>query len=525
MSLAKAIAKLIKKYSKHIPSFSLELYPLNKDLLFLGIDVSARKWVGFSILIFLLTLILFYVLTQGFAISIILAFLVFIYFYFLPKLEKKKREKIIEGELPLFLKDVGTLMNLGIDFKSSLQLAAKQTKETREEIYRVLRDVEVGGSITKALADTSSRMDSIIIKRAFTHLLEAYETGRGNQLREFGNELINIQTYALKEYSSKLSLFSLAFIMLSVVGPTFFIIVNILQPITGGNALGEGQFALMLLVLFPSISFALLLVSKSTLPSSLFLSSKEDFSIILLGIVLGAVMLTNLELIVKVFISLIISALFYIKYWRKKKINLDEIEKNIPNALLVISSIPEGYRVEEIFRRLYQAKLGKLSEEFKKVYKEVKANLSIEKALESMKERIPSPLVEKMVNVFIHTLKTENKISTRMSELADDMFSYISNKRERVSSLANQKYTLIVGVLLMGLVIGNVYSMAYRMGEVLEIGLYSTNYVVSYLIINSAIVSWFICSVEEKQEKAFIYFASLALVSIIIFFYIILPYA
>ncbi len=511
------IYKIIRKNYAKIPSVKIKLYDVEKALLFLGYNIGYEKWAGLSSSLSVLFLVVLLVISGNIVYSIAVSFILTSIIYFLPEIEKRKKEAEIEGELPIFLKTFGNLMEMGIEFVDSMKIAGKSTEVIRREVDKIIRDIKLGSSVPRSLSDAANRVDSNLIKRAISQLIESYETGRGKEAKVLGNEMLNVQRFKLKEYSSKLSMFSLLFIMISLIAPTFYIIVNIIQPIVSGNAVNINEFLFYLLVLFPSLSFSILIVSKAMLPPNIFSEENENFLPLIIAIPLSIISILDIGVKLKVVIAVVLLAVGFVLEGKEK--NYKELEKDMANALLIISSIPSGYDVKEIFKRLGKSKL-KLSNEFTQIYRQLKANVGLEDAINSFKKRVKSKLIERVMDVFLYSIKTGGKISERMAEIANDVLLFIDLKRERQAILSIQKYTLMIGVVLLGVISGNTYRMAMQMKEYFNVVILNPEYIIAYIILNAAIVSWF-SSALEGNKKIMLLFTALSSISIIIFLYFI----
>ncbi len=516
--MIKKIAGLIKATEKQIPGIDLKLYNINKKLYFLGIDIDYKKWAGFSITLLLLLFLISSIIGWQW---IIFSFILSAYVYYLPLIKSRELEARMEAELPLFLRNLGVLINIGVDFKKALEMASNSTSYLKDEIRRMLKDIEMGAGTSKAISKLTRNFESTILKRGFSQILVSYETGKGDNLKVFGDELFGIQRYKIKEYSSKLSIFSLMFIMVSVIAPVFFIMSSLLSPITGANTISKSSFEGYLFLVFPGISLLILLVSKMFVPHNMFEKEREDFSIIFTGIILALVFYIKIELTLKAIAGIIISfiLIFYLKKARDREIAGEEIEKNIAEALLVISSIPESAGVKGIFERIANSNLGHLSSEFRKSLNQIKANINLHRVIEDLKKNTESSVLNRVLDVFEYSISSGVSVNKKMAEMADDILSYLEIQRERIAMLSMQKYTLMMGIVLIAIIIGKAYAIVSSLNQNVVESV--PELIAPYIIINSAIVSWFSSSIEGRKSRAPVYFLTLSSISIIIFYYII----
>ena len=494
---------------------------LQEKLYYLGIGLDARKWGGLSIVsLFVVSALL---APYGILTAILAGALVGGFIYMLPLIEARQKEAAIEAELPLFLRNLGVFLNIGLDYISSLKILSKEG-ELGKELRRIIEDIERGGGIVKALSEYAERVDSIVIKRALAQMISSFEHGgKGYELKRLGSELLNVQRHKLKDYIAKSSMISLLFIMISIVAPTFYIVITLLKPLVFSSQINEAEFALYIVVLFPLSSLILLLVAKMLSPQTAFKSSKEPFYVIGIAALLALATLSTPEATIKMAIFLLflaVSIYAFLKEWREARYR-EEVEKNLANALLTISGFPKGIDAERLFKRISRAKLGAISKEFDVAYRQIKSGLSIDKVIADLKARIKSPSFSRAMDVLLYSLKIGGDISRRMAEMAEDILSFMELKREKASLLATQKYTLLLGVLLAGLVVGNVVSLSERFGELSKgsIKAIAIKYVPSYLILISGLVAWFSSYLEGSNTKSLIYLSALSLLSLLIFFH------
>ena len=207
---------------------------------------------------------------------------------------------------------------------------------------------------------------------------------------------------------------------------------------------------------------------------------------------------------------------------RSKEVKKEKIEREIVDVLLLLSSLPETKDIKKIFEILGKSSGNEIKKEFEVAWKQLKLNIKPEEVLEELKKRVGSNIFSRIVDVFLYSIKTGVAINKKMSEMADDLLSYLETKREKTAMLSIQKYTLMIGVILIGVISGKAYAIVdgIKSGSVE----FMLKYVPAYIIINSSLVSWFSSSIEGNKSRAFLYMIALSSISIIMFFYIIGKY-
>jgi len=507
------------------PAVNVKVNKLQRAFYNLGYPLDARRWFSFSLFLGLLVGLLAYALTENPTFGIGGFLLTFALFYYLPILEDKKRQAMIEAEMPLFLRDFGSLLNMDIPFVVALRILSRREGEMAKEVRKALREIEKGASIPKALSAIAERVESNDVKRAIAQIMVAYEQGGGGEgLRRMGDDLLNMQKFKLSEYASKSSLMGLAFIMFAVIAPTFYIIISLVAPLMFGGEADVEKNGLIVLLLFPLLSMGVITVMKGMTPTTA-LREKEGFNakLFALSLLLAFAFYLDIEMTYKlilagaIFLALIA---WQLKAYLKEKA-LEEVDAQLPNALLAVASLPRGAKVERIFETIAKMNYGLLSEEFRKALKEIKSGLSVVKVIEDMKERLPTEGFRRVADVLLYSLQSGHSVSERMAELADDFFLFMEIRRKKAELMSMQKYTLMVGVLLMAVILSMALTLVEQMMSVAKEGIDLTplteRYLPAYLIINAALVADFASYVEGKRSKAYIYFSVLMALSLAIF--------
>ena len=520
--------RIFNKLIERIPIvFRIKIDGLNeklkKSFSFLSLNISDIRWVNFSFFVFFFSLLLLW-LFLPFLYALGIALFISSFLLIIPMIEAKNKEMAIEGEIPLFLRNLGVLINIGIPFISALKILSRGKSSLSNELKRIVEEALKGGSIPKLFSDLAEKVSSLSLKRAFAQVIVAYEHGtKGFELKQLADELLNKQRHKIREYASKSSLLSLLFIMISVVGPTFYILLSIIQPVAFSTPLDENMFGAFLLVVFPTLSFFLLLISKMLSPPSTFSSSSQPYYILIVGIVFAVLFLLFNSILLRFAIAIVVSVVFIYyfinEYMRERK--KEEIEKNLADALLIMASMPKGTILEKMFEKLSKQNLSYLSQEFKKAYLQLKANAPVEMVIEDLKKRVGSSSFSRVMDVLLYTFKIGGDVNERIAEMAEDVLSFVELKRERNSLLSLQKYSLIFGVVLMALVIANAVKLSSSIASFASIDMkgIAISYIPSYLLLSSSLVAWFCSSIEGKSSSAVVYFVSLSLVSIAIFYY------
>lgn len=187
-------------------------------------------------------------------------------------LEKSKKQRRLERELPFALLSMSTELSIGVQFERALEHCSRESGSLAFELRKALAEVRMkGSSIQEALFALSERSNSVAFKRSIAHLVGVYEQG-GNKktvaesLRRIALEQLNSQRIEAKAFSQKLVVFSLMFIAVSAIIPALFQAFVVVGSAFLEVSLTPMQAFLIPTVLFPSIDLGILAYVKAKTP-------------------------------------------------------------------------------------------------------------------------------------------------------------------------------------------------------------------------------------------------------------------
>jgi hypothetical protein len=138
-----------------------------------------------------------------------------------------------------------------------------------------------------------------------------------------------------------------------------------------------------------------------------------------------------------------------------------------------------------------------------------------------MIDRNRSPLLAKVMETMDQVYRAGGNVNERITEMADDLLLFQETRREQNSTMAMQKYSVILGILIMPLVLAMAMGIAGRMGGIInitiDIGQMAQGLIPAYLAVNSGIIADFCASLESDRSRELIYFSALSAASIAIF--------
>jgi len=518
---------LVLGVSKYAPEISMRSKMLS-SLRSIRPDASEKKYAGASFILSLvagfLTLIFALLIGESIAFSLLGFALCFVFLLALPGMELKKKAAEFEARLPLMLRTLGMLLDMKIPFQRALEIVA----EDEPELQPVVDDVRKGITLQKSLSCIVLAYDSFMIKRAISQLITAYEVGSsGQEIRRMGDEMLSVQRHALREYASKSAIFGLLFIVSAAVLPTFFLVYSVLGQFSLGSAVPEALIAIVMLLVFPLISLAILLLAKSMLPRSALEGTGSAQDIAVLGptafIVLSLLVLP--KAIAPIGIALGCAAAGFIVYRRyEEEKRMEEIDKHLPDALFALSGLPKSTSMEDMFNLIEKSGYGALSEEAGKSKKQLDSKLTIDLVLEDLGARNKSGMLNRACDMLGHVFSTNS--FSQLNRLAEDMLQFVEVRRERAGLLAMQKYTLVFGGLIVPFILKITLNLLSSMSEFFSGTGASTQldfaYTVipAYLIIYALLSSFYIANIDERKSASAGYFIGIVVVSLGTFFFL-----
>jgi hypothetical protein len=440
------------------------------------------KYTSASFFVSLFFSIILLIGTGSIPFSLVSFAIIFYFLLKLPDIELKKEIAEIKSELPFFMREAGFLVDLGLPFDKAMEEASKEKGKLSEHICLAIEEMKLGSTFQKAISRIAIETDSTQVKRAFSALISAYETGKGSNLEKISDEFLMIQRHEIKDSSSKIALFGLLFIAFSAVAPTFFVIYFILGESIFQSGISRFAFVFVMLILFPVIDVMILILASSVIPAH---GKKEKFY------------LNPLEF-----------------YEKRKKV--EELEKYLPDALLSISSVPPGSSAETAFSAVAKGKYGRLSSEFEISLKQLRSKISLNKVLDDLSARNESAMLSKAADMLSCLFSTNNFAMS--AKLAEDFITEQEIIRERANAFSMQKYTLFFGALIIPLILAITISLSTNMASMMGKTISEVSLQIqAFLVIYCAMAAYFSAYMENRKSMALVYFVLLAALSLLTF--------
>lgn len=415
----------------------------------------------------------------------------------------KKRFRKLESEIPFGLRRIGILLDSGVDFYKTLRIISKEDGEFPKFIKKIIDKIDDGLTVEESLRSTNDEYQSEEITRVISQVIVAYKSGeKGERIRRIGNELLSKQEYKIREYSSKSSVYGLIFLVLSVIVPTLLTVIYNVGEFALGIGLTKLEFQIILLIVLPAINLLLLFISRIQKPESVYERKEQEDLIYFAILIIASIFPIFLGFIGLVFLSLIGAVIIYKKY--KKERIIEEVEEKLPDMLLHLSGM-EGLSFERMLREISKSGYGELSKEFKKSYNQFRSNIELEKVIKDLKGRTNSILFSKTTLLMKYVVESGN--FEIFAEIAEDILRYFEIKRNKANLMSMQKYTLLLGAVIIPIILHITMDMTETLGKMLSNG--SSNglqdTIPTYLVLYSLLSGHHILEIESRKSKAMLY--------------------
>jgi len=215
------------------------------------------------------------------------------------------------------------------------------------------------------------------------------------------------------------------------------------------------------------------------------------------------------------------------------QVRLRKIEDEVPDLLLLASSMPEGTGAEKVIGFMAKTSRGPLAQEFEIARQQIYSGMPVHQALLLMKRRNNSRPLGRALDLIISSLNTGASMGSLFRETAEDFMETNSILRERGASMTVEKYTLllaggIIVPLVLGLICGMVGGMDFSaiselgvgMGEKQRAELVGASMLANIIYISeyALLASAFVAFQEGNQRKAVVYAIVLLPLGLLVYF-------
>ena len=208
-------------------------------VIYMALSVGLASFVGIALPAYLMDKL---DIGLPMAIGAALGLSIFMLFYMLvmPKVKIKKRSAMIERNLSYALKDLEIQTGAGIPvFDALVHVANGGYGECSEEFSEVIKKVESGESVIRALDEVGMHTSSPFLRRIIWQIVNSMYTGSDVSiaLKAISNDLTRDKETKIKAYGQEMNLWSLMYMLMVIVLPsqgiTLLIILSTLIDIFG----------------------------------------------------------------------------------------------------------------------------------------------------------------------------------------------------------------------------------------------------------------------------------------------------
>ena len=231
---------------------------VQKKLVTAGMGISSEEYLGWGLVFFFFVFLVILPLSP--LLSVLASLLVFSVLLYLPDYLSFVRGRKAEHELPFFLRSVVTLMKSGFDALTVLNLLSKGRGVLNKSMLNVLELHRKGIPLGRAFEREADTYVSEKVSRTLRLLGDIVEGGYGvDSLDRYADSLLHLKRIELREFSSKLALYTLLFIAITAVVPSILLIYSLVLPITFGVEVSESILVFILFFVIPLLTLTTLL--------------------------------------------------------------------------------------------------------------------------------------------------------------------------------------------------------------------------------------------------------------------------
>jgi len=137
----------------------------------------------------------------------------------------------------------------------------------------------------------------------------------------------------------------------------------------------------------------------------------------------------------------------YLMLFFKAESRARAVEKVLPNMLhLIAANLNSGMTPFQAFQASSRQEFGVLKEETDRVIALTLSSMPFRDALGQMPERIKSPILKNVVELFIEGMRTGSPLATLLSDIAIDIYENLDLRKEIVTR--SKSYILFIGFIV-----------------------------------------------------------------------------
>jgi flagellar protein FlaJ len=231
-----------------------------------------KKLESYSLFIPLFLIIIF-LITKDFNMSLKLGVILISYLIFknnIPKIKEERRKKEISKEFPYALRQMSTQLKAGIGLYDSMKSIADCNYGTLSEEFQItLNEIQYGSNYIDSFENFSKRNNLSIVEKFVSHIIRTLNNG-GN-LADTLNTIADENSYNMKikykEYSEKLNAIMLLYMFIAVLFPVILFILIIAATTVMGQIIKPELLLILYLFFFPLIIIFMIILIKRLEPN------------------------------------------------------------------------------------------------------------------------------------------------------------------------------------------------------------------------------------------------------------------
>lgn len=217
------------------------------------LNIAAEHYLGWLLVLSLILFIL--TLPLSIPLSLIVLFLSLGTGLYLPSYLSYLRASRAEREMPFFLKSLSTFLKSGIDPLSALKLSSQGNPTFSSIVSRILKLHSTGISLRRAFEREAENISSEKVSRTLLMIYQVIDGGYGTEsLDRYADSLLHSRRIEIREFSSKLALYTLIFIALTGLVPSILLMYSLLLPTVFGGAMDPAVILFTLFFLVPLLT-------------------------------------------------------------------------------------------------------------------------------------------------------------------------------------------------------------------------------------------------------------------------------
>ena len=158
----------------------------------------------------------------------------------LPKIKTRRRTRELEKDLPYALRDILIQIESGIPLYNAMKTTIEGYGEASEEFEIIVKDIDGGKAMVKALEESIVRNPSEQYRRAMWQLTNSIKSGTDVSvtLGAIVESIIEDQKIKIKKYGKELNPYILVYLLIAIISPSLGITGLIVLSSFTGTSVG-----------------------------------------------------------------------------------------------------------------------------------------------------------------------------------------------------------------------------------------------------------------------------------------------